>query len=212
MAAKFEKSEERKTRNAETKMYTPSLEEDDDVFYEADSESNPENPESVPAAESETAEESSAETPDGKKKKEPAPGTPLRKKKRKAPVPVKKQKEMSTTERVAIIVCTFIFAAMIVFVLSGYERITRAYTDINTLNNSIDSVNLHISELNVAIECAVTIEDAEAAAQAAGMTYPSQDQIRSSGESIPVPIAGTIEYVEGGSGEETPDEAPEIIG
>ena len=41
------------------------------------------------------------------------------------------------------------------------------------------------AELNVSIECAVTIEEAEQAALAAGMTYPSQSQILVPGQAIP---------------------------
>ncbi len=74
---------------------------------------------------------------------------------------------------------------MLLFILSGYERISRAYSDINTLNSQIEEIKLHISELNVSIECAVTIEEAEQAALAAGMTYPSQSQILVPGQAIP---------------------------
>ncbi|MDO4492691.1 MAG: hypothetical protein Q4C53_02255 [Clostridia bacterium] len=93
------------------------------------------------------------------------------------PLHIQNRREMNTGERVGILVCTFVLAGMILFVLTGYERITRAYAAINELSQSIDDVNLRISELNVAIECAVTIEQAENAALAAGMTYPTEAQI-----------------------------------
>ena len=107
------------------------------------------------------------------------------------PTPIKEQKEMTTFERAVVMACSFIFAGMIVFVLSGYERISRAYADINTINDSIESVKLHISELNVSIECAVTIDQAEEAAIAAGMSYPTQSQILSSNGTVSSFISST---------------------
>ncbi len=107
------------------------------------------------------------------------------------PVPIRVQREMNTLERIGIMFCAFVFAGMIIFILSGYERISRAYADINTLNDEIEDVNLHISELNVAIECAVTIQQAEAAALAAGMTYPTQAQSLQIGDPLPAIGTGT---------------------
>lgn len=95
------------------------------------------------------------------------------------PLHIQNSREMNSPERIGILVCTFILAGMILFVLTGYERITRSYAAINTLNAAIDDAKLRISELNVAIECAVTIDQAENAALAAGMTYPTESQIYS---------------------------------
>ncbi len=95
------------------------------------------------------------------------------------------QKETSVLGWIGIIFSAFLVAGMLIFILSGYERISRAYSDINTLNQEIEEIKLHISELNVSIECAVTIEEAEQAALAAGMTYPSQSQILVPGQAIP---------------------------
>lgn len=101
------------------------------------------------------------------------------------PVPLSMQREMTSLERIGIMICAFVFAGMILFTLSGYERISRAYADINTLNDEIEEIELHISELNVSIECAVTIDQAEAAALAAGMAYPTRAQIYTAGDPIP---------------------------
>ena len=95
------------------------------------------------------------------------------------------QKDTSVLGWIGIIFSAFLVAGMLLFILSGYERISRAYSDINTLNSQIEEIKLHISELNVSIECAVTIEEAEQAALAAGMTYPSQSQILVPGQAIP---------------------------
>jgi hypothetical protein len=40
--------------------------------------------------------------------------------------------------------CGFIFAGMVLFTLSGYERNSRAYADINSLNDEIDENQLRI--------------------------------------------------------------------
>lgn len=103
------------------------------------------------------------------------------------PAPVAPPREMTTMERIGIMFCAFVLAGMILFTLSGYERISRAYADINTLNDEIEDIELHISELNVSIECAVTIEQAETAALAAGMAYPTRAQIYTAGDPIPAP-------------------------
>ena len=71
----------------------------------------------------------------------------------------------------------FLLAGMLVFVLSGYERISRAYADVNALNEEIELANLRIVGLDVEIECAVTIQDARQAAENAGMQYPEPEQL-----------------------------------
>ena len=75
---------------------------------------------------------------------------------------------------------------MLLFTLSGYERIARAHADINLLNEEIDVTELRILALDVAIECAVTIQDAQAAANTYGMQYPTQDQYVRIGDSLPI--------------------------
>lgn len=94
--------------------------------------------------------------------------------------------KMNTASRVAILGCAFLLAGMVLFILTGYERITRAYSDINTLNSQIETAQLHINELDVAIECAVTIQDAQNAAKRYGMQYPEQSQYVKSGSDIPL--------------------------
>jgi len=121
------------------------------------------------------------------------------------PAPVAPAREMTTMERIGVMVCAFIFAGMILFTLSGYERISRAYADINTLNDEIEDIELHISELNVSIECAVTIEQAETAALAAGMTYPTRAQIYTAGDPIPAPSSSLTDALTGEDPTESAD-------
>ncbi len=93
--------------------------------------------------------------------------------------------ELNPLARIGLILCGFIFAGMVLFTLTGYERITRAYADINTLNDEIEQTKLRINELDVQIECAVTIQDAQAVAEQYGMQYPEQDQYVKIGDALP---------------------------
>jgi len=93
--------------------------------------------------------------------------------------------EMTSLGRVGLIISGFIFAGMVLFTLSGYERISRAYADINALNNEISLTDLRINELSVQIECAVTIQDAQEVAEAYGMQYPVQGQYVRIGDRLP---------------------------
>ena len=96
------------------------------------------------------------------------------------------QHEVKPFARFMLIVCSFIFAGMILFVLTGYERITRAYADINALNAEIDKTKLNINALEAAIECAVTIDQAQQWAKDHNMQYPSKSQYVRSGSTIPL--------------------------
>lgn len=93
--------------------------------------------------------------------------------------------QMTALGRVGLIISGFLFAGMVLFTLSGYERIARAYADINALNNEIDLTELRINELNVQIECAVTIQDAQQAAESYGMRYPEKGQYVRIGDPLP---------------------------
>ena len=93
--------------------------------------------------------------------------------------------EMTALGRIGLIISGFLFAGMVLFTLSGYERISRAYADINALNNEIDLTKLRINELEVQIECAVTIQDAQKVAEAYGMRYPEKGQYVRIGDPLP---------------------------
>ncbi len=123
--------------------------------------------------------------------------------------------EIKPASRFGMILCGFLFAGMVLFVLAGYERITRAYADINIINDDIEQTNLRIVELDVQIECAVTIQQAQEAAKRFGMRYPEQSQYVKVGDQIPVssytvdtPPADT----ESGAGETGGEEAPQEDG
>ena len=90
-----------------------------------------------------------------------------------------------------IMMSLFVFSGMILFMLSGYEKISRSYQEVNTINAQIEETKLNINALEVAIECAVTIEEAQQWAKAHNMQYPLQSQYVVSGSSIPVTRGGT---------------------
>ena len=98
--------------------------------------------------------------------------------------------QMTPIGRIGLIISGFLFAGMVLFTLSGYERIARAYADINALNNEKDTTNLRINELYVQIECAVTIQDAQKAAESYGMRYPEKGQYVRIGD--PLPFDNTV--------------------
>ncbi len=93
--------------------------------------------------------------------------------------------EITPLGRIGLIISGFIFSGMVLFTLAGYERISRAYADINALNTEIDSTELRINELDVQIECAVTIQDAQKVAEAYGMRYPEKSQYVKIGDALP---------------------------
>ena len=108
--------------------------------------------------------------------------------------------EMTALGRVGLILSGFLLSGMILFTLAGYERISRSYADINALNTEIDSTNLRINELDVQIECAVTIQDAQKVAEAYGMRYPEKCQYVKIGD--PLPFSG-------GAPTDSPETSPE---
>ena len=93
--------------------------------------------------------------------------------------------QMTSLGRVGLIISGFLFAGMVLFTLSGYERISRAYADINALNSESDLTDLRINELEVQIECAVTIQDAQKVAEEYGMRYPEKSQYVRIGDPLP---------------------------
>lgn len=100
-----------------------------------------------------------------------------------APMETKTRSELRPAARVTLIICAFIFAGMLLFTLSGYEKIARTYSSINELEDSIDDIKLRINALEAEIECAVTIEQATAYATSHGMQYPLRTQYKYIGSS-----------------------------
>ena len=95
------------------------------------------------------------------------------------------KREITGLGRVGLIISGFLLSGMVLFTLAGYERISRAYADINILNNEKELTELRINELDVQIECAVTIQDAQKVAEAYGMQYPEKSQYVKIGDPLP---------------------------
>lgn len=124
--------------------------------------------------------------------------------------------EIKPLSRIGLIFCGFVFAGMVVFTLTGYERITRAYADINSLNNEIEQTKLRINELDVQIECAVTIQDAQEVAELYGMQYPEKSQyvrigdpLPFTGESLAADAADAQDAQPADADDDTSDDAPD---
>ena len=118
------------------------------------------------------------------------------------------KREISGLGRVGLIISGFLLAGMVLFTLAGYERISRAYADINTLNDEIELTELRINELDVQIECAVTIQDAQKVAEAYGMQYPEKGQYVKIGDPLPFSNS-TPAITESGDGTVTETPAPD---
>ena len=105
------------------------------------------------------------------------------------PISMRQSSELSIFARLGIMLCMFIFAGMLVFILSGYERISRAYSAVNDLNDQIEEIELTIDALEAEIEKAVTIEAAQQYAVSHGMQYAQESQLLQEGSFIPSTIA-----------------------
>ncbi len=116
--------------------------------------------------------------------------------------------EMTALGRIGLILSGFLLSGMVLFTLAGYERISRAYADINALNAESDSTKLRINELNVQIECAVTIQDAQKIAEAYGMRYPNKSQYIKIGDPLPFSGGAPTEKPETSPETSTPPETP----
>ena len=119
------------------------------------------------------------------------------------------KREISGLGRVGLIISGFLLAGMVLFTLAGYERISRAYADINTLNDEIELTELRINELDVQIECAVTIQDAQKVAEAYGMQYPEKSQYVKIGDPLPFSNS-TPAITQSGDGTVTDTPAPDM--
>lgn len=106
---------------------------------------------------------------------------------------------MTLGERIGLTVCIFALSGMLLFVLSGYERISLAYSEINTLNTEIDKLKIRINALEAELECAVTIESAQQYASTHGMQYPNKSQYYRVGD--PLPASAGIAPAQGADGQ-----------
>lgn len=92
---------------------------------------------------------------------------------------------ISPLKKAAMIFGIMGVSAALLLVLARYARIADEYGVVNDLESQISQQNRDIQTLNVALEFAMTIQEADAAAKEAGMNYPTADQIVQPGELTP---------------------------
>ncbi len=82
-----------------------------------------------------------------------------------------------TGKKLAALVCVGITVAVLAVLLLRYARITECYAAVNSLNESIEESERSIAALNVELNSVIDIDAARETALAAGLGYPTADQI-----------------------------------
>ncbi len=96
-----------------------------------------------------------------------------------------RRQPLTNAGKLLLILSILVISASGLLVISGYERIAAEYKVVNQLKKDIDQTELRLAELNVALECAVNLDDAKAAAKRMGMTYPTAEQYVQVGNALP---------------------------
>lgn len=97
------------------------------------------------------------------------------------------REELSSGTKVAMVLAIMVFAAALLAVIGRYNSISREYLEVNALNRSIEEAQLRISQLNVELQCAVNIQEAQEAANRMGLTYPDAGQLVRAGDPLVLP-------------------------
>jgi|GEM_PF-5214620 len=97
----------------------------------------------------------------------------------------KEQKHLSAACRFALVFTIAAVAVAMLFVMYRYSLIAGEYQKVNTLKEQITESQLRVNALNVKLQCAVSIDDAQAAAKRLGMTYPTASQFVRAGDALP---------------------------
>lgn len=79
--------------------------------------------------------------------------------------------------RFFMIMAVGVAAAAMLVVLMRYAKITEEYAAVNALKQNIAQTQLEIQSLHVQLNGAVSLSEAQAAAEEAGLGYPTADQI-----------------------------------
>ncbi len=96
----------------------------------------------------------------------------------------KVRSELSLGCRWALLCSVLLLAAASLAVVFRYSDIASQYAVVNQLKSDIESAELRVRELNVKLECAVSIQDAQDAAARFGMTYPTASQYVRAGDAL----------------------------
>lgn len=111
-------------------------------------------------------------------KRQPPQPTPQPKPRSKA------RPELSAGCKWALLCSVLLLAAASLAVVFRYADIASQYAVVNQLRSDIESAELRVRELNVKLECAVSIQDAQDAAARFGMTYPTASQYVRAGDTL----------------------------
>ncbi len=101
--------------------------------------------------------------------------------------------QLSLGCRWTLLVTVIMLAAASLVVVSRFASIAEQYNQINQLKSDIQGAQLRIGALNVALECAVSIQDIQDAAQRFGMTYPTASQYVRAGDTLAMKDSGTAD-------------------
>lgn len=109
-----------------------------------------------------------------------------REQRRTAPAPRSSEKpRLSIGGKVTIVFSIGLLAVTMLLVIARYADISAQHLQINEIKQNIESTRLRLAELNVALQCTVSIHDAQDAAARLGMTYPEAAQYIRAGDALP---------------------------
>lgn len=77
----------------------------------------------------------------------------------------------------AAVLCVGIATSAMLFVIMRYSRISSAYNEVNELSSQIENMEKAVEKANVDYLFSIDIDAAHDAARAAGMVYPTVDNI-----------------------------------
>ncbi|MDD3921294.1 MAG: hypothetical protein PHO41_09015 [Eubacteriales bacterium] len=98
--------------------------------------------------------------------------------------PQRKQ-HLSIGGKIMIVFSLGLMTVTLLLVIARYADISAQHLEINQIKENIKTTELRLAELNVALQCTVSIKDAQAAAARLGMTYPESSQYVRVGDPLP---------------------------
>ncbi len=115
---------------------------------------------------------------------EPVIPLPQKQESQERPKPRRQPSEKLLTPgcRWALLLTMAVLATSSLIIVFRFANIAGSYAQINKMKSAISAAELRIRELNVSLECAVSINDAKEAARRFGMAYPDASQYVRVGE------------------------------
>ena len=97
----------------------------------------------------------------------------------------KAQPTLSPGSRAALLFSVIVLSGALLFAVMRYYTIVKQHIVVNELQQSIETSGRNIRALNIELECAVSINDVQEAAERMGMTYPDASQYVRAGDALP---------------------------